>query len=616
MSDDAFDALVHKQEQCARRAPVHYELRVLLLAMFGNAALILLVLLIAALFALCVVLTFSGKWLAILPACLLGLCLFTLLRAARVHVPNPSGIPVDHRDAPELFDLVESVRAQLSAPPLHRILVTEDFNAAVVQAPRLGLLGWQRNELLIGLPLMKSLSVEQFKAVLAHELGHLSRGHSRAGNWIYRQRQRWSQLEQVMSRQNTAGSLVFRPFLSWFVPYFNARSFPLARANEYEADAISVRLTSSHIAAQALTNVNVIASYLGERYWPAIHKQADELPYPAYAPYSSMGKRLAAELDTESAQLWLEQALWRKTTSGDTHPALCDRLQAIGEQARLCPPAPGQSADQLLGDALADISEAFDSNWRRSVLNSWQQRHQVVQQHRRRLEELEARLANGASLSIAEAFERAHLTETVARDRGAALEQFRRLYGRYPEDARITLEYGSRLLACDPEEGRRLVERAMQKDPHLARQCCELLLDHARRHADLTQISRLEARLVSLRGQAREQGGLVLSDSFERHDLSDETRAILQRQLRHVRGVSGAWLIRKDLRDDAGTTLYVLGVRMAWHSRWQGRRGVQRMMEQLHRLPAIPGETLLISLDGDYYRFERTFRRIKGARLI
>ena len=48
------------------------------------------------------------------------------------------------------------------------------------------------------------------------------------------------------------GSFLFKPFLDWFVPYFGAFSFPLARANEYEADAISVRLTSSRATAEAL----------------------------------------------------------------------------------------------------------------------------------------------------------------------------------------------------------------------------------------------------------------------------------------------------------------------------------------------------------------------------
>jgi hypothetical protein len=41
---------------------------------------------------------------------------------------------------------------------LGRVGQIDDFNAAVVQAPRLGLFGWYRNYLLIGLPLAKALT--------------------------------------------------------------------------------------------------------------------------------------------------------------------------------------------------------------------------------------------------------------------------------------------------------------------------------------------------------------------------------------------------------------------------------------------------------------------------
>src|SRR5207302_1627710 len=140
--------------------------------------------------------------------------------------------------------------------------------------PRLGIFGWYRNYLLIGLPLMQCLSGPQFEAVLAHELGHLSRGHARLGNWIYRLRRVWMRLDSALAQRPQLGSGAIRGLLHWYVPYFNACSFPLARRNEFEADASSVQLTSADSAAQALTNVSVIGSYLRERYWPAVGARA------------------------------------------------------------------------------------------------------------------------------------------------------------------------------------------------------------------------------------------------------------------------------------------------------------------------------------------------------
>jgi Zn-dependent protease with chaperone function len=57
-------------------------------------------------------------------------------------------------------------------------------NASVVQIPRLGVFGWSRNYLTVGVPLLDAVTPEQFEAVLAHELGHLARAHGRFRTWI------------------------------------------------------------------------------------------------------------------------------------------------------------------------------------------------------------------------------------------------------------------------------------------------------------------------------------------------------------------------------------------------------------------------------------------------
>src|SRR5205807_7861266 len=82
------------------------------------------------------------------------------------------------------------------------------------------------------------------------------------GNWIYRLRRVWMRLDSALAQRPQWGSGAIRGVLHWYVPYFNACSFPLARRNEFEADASSVQLTSADSAAQALTNVSVIGSYL------------------------------------------------------------------------------------------------------------------------------------------------------------------------------------------------------------------------------------------------------------------------------------------------------------------------------------------------------------------
>jgi Zn-dependent protease with chaperone function len=216
---------------------------------------------------------------------------------------------------------------------------------------------------MLGLPLMKGLTVEQFKSVLAHEMGHLSHGHTRAANWIYRMRMIWTRLEAIFEYKRHWGSGIIRIFFRWYIPYFSAVSFPFARANEYQADAASARVTSARSAAQALTGVNIIGLYLQHRYWPAMYAASKESLQLAVAPFSRFVAQAAQEVPESEFRSWFEAALTRSTSQMDTHPCLADRLKAIGAAAEFAPPAPRQGAEKLLGASLARLEEKFDLVW-------------------------------------------------------------------------------------------------------------------------------------------------------------------------------------------------------------------------------------------------------------
>jgi Zn-dependent protease with chaperone function len=258
--------------------------------------------------------------------------------------------------------------------------VTPEFNAGVSQVPRLGLFGWHRNYLLLGLPLLQVLTREQFTAVLAHELGHLSHGHARSSNWIYRLRLTWQRLDAALTRYAPPGSQVISWFYHWYVPYFFAFSFPLARANEFEADEAAARLTSPQIASQALTTVSTVAAFLRERYWPAILKAAvDAPPQTTFAPYSELGAAAFAGISEADRRNWVSAALSQVASVSDTHPSLQERLYAMGGTPAVVVPEPGQAADLLLRPALPRLLAAFDKQWHQQ-LAQWRERQRQKQQ--------------------------------------------------------------------------------------------------------------------------------------------------------------------------------------------------------------------------------------------
>lgn len=600
--------------------PDALKMRALFLAFLGNvylgAVLALTLLVFAVLLASVTVL----KALAVKLTFVVGAFLWMMVKALWVKIPPPEGWEVTKDQAPDLFACIGELAKDIGAPPFHHVLITPELNAGVVQTPRLGIFGWYRNDLLIGLPLLQALTPVQFRAVLAHELGHLAKGHGRTSNWIYRQRLRWARLLHIFSERESRGLILFKPFLSWYAPYFNAVTFPLARAGEYEADAAAARLTSPDDAAQALTGVSVTGSYLAHRYWPEIHKMADDLPEPSCTPYLGMGPGFFKGMTGDSVRDWVEQAMGEKTTDEDTHPALKDRLSAMGASPSFAPPGPGMAADVLLGDAREAIAAEFDRRWREGIAPAWENHFSEMQEARQHLGQLNARHDRGEELSLYDAYERAKLTGSVGGNPENALAQFRELHARAPEDPVICFGLGASLMEKGDAEGCSLMERAMVLDDDAAMKGLELLWEFHSRSGDTEKARVLLDRLVERSDMesfdVNERNQVTLKDVFAPHGLPEDEAVGLEKQLSDVSGLRRAYLVRKNTRYFTHRPLYILGYTVTGPFRFHSEKKAARVLQAIRENVSFPGETIIVNVEGKNSRFERKFKRIKGSRLV
>jgi Zn-dependent protease with chaperone function len=621
MTDTEFEALVARLDQQAQRNPSAYRLKVMLLAVAGYGYLVLVLTVAGGLFMGSLATLPYLKAAAAKLALVFGGFFWLVASAMWVRLDPPQGRRVTRYEAPELFGMIDSLRRSLRAPRFHDVLITEDFNAAVVQTPKLGLLGWYRNALLIGLPLMKALTREQLAAVLAHEFGHLAGGHGRLNNWVYRLRFGWMRLAAALQGRQTAGSFLFQPFFKWYAPYFSAVSFPLARANEYDADRASARLTTPAVAAAALTNVNVIASFLEARFWPDLHRKADDVPSPSFTPYAQMGGVIAAGVDPTAVRGWLDMAMARQTSITDTHPALADRLCALKESPRMALPSPGDASDTLLGnEVLQSITAAFDRRWRETIQPQWERRHQEVKTKRSELAALDARQADGATLTFDERLRRAMLTDEVGAGLDAALAQFHALHAEAPADAVVCFGLGARLLRIGDDTGVALLERAIEQDEQALLPAAALLRDHYAGRDQQDEAHRWHdrwlQRLQMLEIAQAERAVVHLTDKFESHGLTPDQVEAVRTQLRAITSVRKAYMVRKHVTQFADRPFLVFGFSTrAWWGLHNRARAAE-VQQHIANTVVFPHETLIICVEGENRGFARKWRSIRGARVL
>lgn len=629
MTHEQFVNLVNRLEGLAQRNPGSYRLRLGLLAALGYAYILLLLGIAVGLLG-AIIWYFAtshrapgGAMRVVIP---LVVFIGIVLRSLWVSFPRPGGLELRRSDAPELFAVVDDLCKALRAPRPAHVLLNDDYNAAVAQMPRLGVLGWDQGYLMLGLPYMQSKSPEEFRATLAHEIGHLSGNHGRFGVWIARVRSTWGRLTEELSEKGYRGAVLFTWFSKWYAPYFMAYSFVVVRAQEREADNYASKLVGARDSARNLVASAVWAGFLNAEFWPAVYRRVNDLPAPPSNAFTDMMQALRRPLQAEQADKWLLEALGPETGVDDTHPSLRDRIAGLGykearsdaatRQSLLPVPLEVTAAERFLGERLATYASILDSVWARGVGAAWAERHRAAQQAHAEIEELTQRALQGP-LPQEEAWRRVRLIAEFDTNE-QAMPLLREMLERWPDFAPAEFALGQCLLEQDDPSGVQLIEEAMAKDQDFVLPGCEaihgFLSAKGRNEEAAAYLKRGMERYAVVEAAEREEQTFTKRDVLLPPDLSDEVLQAVRAVVSGHPEIAEAYLVRKQLRTEIGKPSYVLGL----VPKFKGlivdydkasKELLQRVLQSGH----LPIEMTVVILTAGYSFLTKRMRKINGA---
>ena len=388
------------------------------------------------------------------------------IRACFFRIEPPEGLSLARSEGPALYELVEDIRRAINAPPIDSITVTGSFNASAVVYSVL----WsfrRRRTLVLGLPVLTTLSTRELRAVIAHELAHFSSAYDPFAAWVYRTHRSWVALRAALDRRLATPVYVYW-FIRWYVPRLYAASAGVSRHHEFVADAVAAKVAGSRAAADALVVFESGARFEERTHWPTVdisHETDAEPP----RPYSRMRTWNARVTTTEV----LDELLAWDTTPTDTHPSLRERIARLGESVRMPPPAVRSAGEELLGPELERLADQLDRRWMTRNGSAW---------HRERAAHLDrkgalARLAAIETPSPDELFRRAELVEMLA-----SADEALPIYQAAAEQGHpaASLAAGRVLLERSNSQGIRLVEDAMAHDDSLVPDACRILAEYYR----------------------------------------------------------------------------------------------------------------------------------------
>lgn len=193
-------------------------------------------------------------------------------------------IEVTPDDEPKLFAFVHRIAEETGAPKPYKVFLSPEVNAAVAHDVGLiNLIVPTRKNLIIGLGLVNALSLDEFKAVIAHEFGHFAQRSTAVGQWVHIARMFVADLivrRDVIDRFfinisywdfriawiGWAMRLLtwsIRAVVEQFFDFLLLLSRALSRQMEFQADLVSVSVAGSDSLVHALHRLGAADAAFG-----------------------------------------------------------------------------------------------------------------------------------------------------------------------------------------------------------------------------------------------------------------------------------------------------------------------------------------------------------------
>ncbi len=245
-------------------------------------------------------------------------------------------IEVTPDDEPQLYAFIRRIADETGSPRPHRVFLTPEVNASVFYDISVRNLIWPtRKNLNVGLGLVNVLTLDELKAVLAHEFGHFAQRTMALGTWVYIGQQA---LGAVVARRDAFDKFLdglsrfdiriawigwAMRLIVWAIRAAIDTAFrgvvvlqrALSREMEFQADLVSVSLCGSDSLVHALRRLGPADDALGRA--------------AAFAARESRAGRPVADVyGLQAAVLEHLRRVWQDPLLGDVPPVPGDRPAA------------------------------------------------------------------------------------------------------------------------------------------------------------------------------------------------------------------------------------------------------------------------------------------------
>lgn len=535
-------------------------------------------------------------------------------KALFLRLPKPQGVLLKKQEATELYALIKKIRKATRCPKIHYIMLNSEFNAFISERPSIGMFGWYRRYLVIGVPLLLTLTEEELKGVIAHECGHLSKAHGKSNVKIYRAKTVWENIAREFDKENTRGSFLADGFIQRYLPALNSIYFSASKQHEYEADKISMAVVDKQTFINALLKVSLYSSLIENKFWSEMRRMSQNISNPVDDVFFRLENEAANFIPEEIINSYVDNFMSYHSLPCSSHPSFVERMEALGALRPVIQPADVNALRKILKNKADNVLRICSKDWSTRALEKWTSYYNQTVDAKNRLSELE-QMRSTQQLSANELLERAFIIERLE-GTDKALEAFNTVKEIYPENIATEYNIGRLLTYQGSEEGVEVLKNVMAKDCQAIPDCCYNIVNYYcnRNEQDVaSEFYHYAVKFMKTNDNVKnERSVLKTTDRFIPHDLSNETiQSIREKLLKHKK-IKKAYVTIKHTELSYQFPVYMIGVKYKLTSKKQRKK----IQNELASTNYLPWSCWLVTLNGKNTDVEYKMDQVIEARII
>lgn len=314
-----------------------------------------------------------GHWLVVeVWFAIILFCLFISYQIFQLHFPRVPGMKMSKELAPDLYALISEVRKLTGRPPIRNVVLTDQFELRIEEAPRFGYPFLTSNTLVVGMPMLQTLSLEQFRGQLMRRFAQYAGGRFRLTHWLFRTRLLWNKYQTALQKSRRIGVMPLRWFFAFYAPLFERLTVPAARMDELEADNAVLEWLNDRDYFDTVKSSTIAEVFLETLFWRNVYQAALKNPQTTLNPFVKLDNIFGRLNSKELRQKCLKQAYEAGQDFSEDTPVLSARMESICQSSlRDVPTIDKTAAETCLGNARKNYVPLIDKLWRSTTFAKW-----------------------------------------------------------------------------------------------------------------------------------------------------------------------------------------------------------------------------------------------------